>query len=239
MTTNYFIPPENIQGNHVVLPADEAKHAGQVLRKRVGDTITAVDGAGGWYAIELTEVAKRHVAGEIKETKQEVGEPAFELTIGLGLLKNQKRFEVFVEKAVELGVSRIIPMQTARTEKSSLRSERMHNILVAAMKQCGRSRLVQFDAVTEWDTVLGLRAFDQRFICHEKVAGEGALLDVLQPDATSALMLVGPEGGFSEEEIERAIARGYTPVSLGTRRLRAETAAITASVGVMLKVDQK
>ena len=86
MTTNYYIPLENIDGNLVVLPPEEAKHAGQVLRKRVGDTITAVDGAGGWYAIELTEIAKRRVAGQIMETKREVGEPVFSLTIGLGLL---------------------------------------------------------------------------------------------------------------------------------------------------------
>ena len=236
MTTNYYIPPAQINGNRVVLPADEAKHAAQVLRKRAGDRITAVDGVGGWYGIELTEVTKRYVAGEIQETKREVGEPAFKLAIGLGLLKNQKRFEVFIEKAVELGVSRIIPMQTARTEKSSLRIARMHNILVAAMKQCGRSRLVALDEVMGWGEVVGMEGYDQQFICHEKVAGEASLLKALPPDAASAIILIGPEGGFSENEVAEATTRGFASVSLGHRRLRAETAAIAACAGVMLKV---
>lgn len=238
MTTNYYIPPEQIEGNRVVLTPEEAKHAAQVLRKRVGDRITAVDGAGGWYEIVLKEVTKRHVAGEIKGTKREVGEPEFKLAIGLGLLKNQKRFEVFVEKAVELGVSRIIPMQTARTEKSSLRVARMHKILVAAMKQCGRSRLVVLDEVMDWGDVLEMAVYDQQLICHEKIAGEPSLLEVVQSGATSALILIGPEGGFSEEEVKGAISRGFASVSLGQRRLRAETAAIAACAGIMLNTNR-
>ncbi|MEM8487429.1 MAG: RsmE family RNA methyltransferase [Bacteroidota bacterium] len=238
MTTNYYIPPEQISGSYVVLPAEEAKHAGQVLRKRVGDVITAVDGVGGWYAVELTKVEKRRVAGMIRETKREVGEPEFQLTVGLGLLKNQRRFEMFVEKAVELGVSRIIPLTTARTEKSSHRTERMHKVLVAAMKQCGRSRLVQLDAVTGWDDVLAMGGFEQKFVCHEKANSGDVILGALDPRSTSALILIGPEGGFSEKEVDSAVERSFMSVSLGSRRLRAETAGIAACAGVMLKAAQ-
>ena len=235
MTTTYYIPPDHISGNKAVLPAEEVKHAVQVLRHNAGDEIIGVDGAGGWYRIVLSDVTKRNVVGDVVEIKQNVGESDFELTIAFGLLKNQKRVEVFVEKACELGVTRIIPLKTRRTEKHKLRLDRLNKILIAAMKQCGRSKMVEVTEAHGFSEVLTLDEAAFGLICHESIDPENSLLKVIGQNKTkNYLVLVGPEGGFSEEEVGQALEAGMLPVSLGTRRLRAETAAITACAGISL-----
>ncbi len=235
MTTTYYIPPDHFAGDEVVLPSDEARHAVQVLRHKVEDEIIGVDGAGGWYRIELTNIHKKNVIGRVVERRQNVGEPSFELTVALAMLKNVKRFEVFIEKACELGVTRIIPLQTARTEKTRFRADRMINILIAAMKQSGRSRIVQLEELTRFKDVLRAEAGSVKLICHEKAPAENSLLKAAgAQDQESLLVMLGPEGGFSDEEVEEAVKNEFSLVSLGPRRLRAETAAITACAGIML-----
>lgn len=236
MTTSFYAPPENIREQaYVVLPDDEAAHAARVLRKQVGDEIVVVDGEGGWYRVRLDQVGKRNVSGLVVETRREVGEPGYTLRIGLALLKNRNRFETFLEKAVEMGVSEVVPLVTRRTEKASLKAQRTHNLLVAAMKQCGRSRLVHLAEPTTFSEVLAGEASVINLIAHEAVDPAPGLLRVLeQQKAQSFSILIGPEGGFADEEIEAARQAGFIPVSLGPRRLRAETAALVAASAVML-----
>lgn len=243
MTTTYYIPPGFFAGDQVVLPPDEARHAVQVLRQRVGDEIVGVDGQGGWHRIELTNVHKKNVVGRVLETVLERGEPAFELVAAFSMLKNVKRFEMFVEKACELGVRRIIPMKTARTEKSGFRRDRMEKILIAAMKQSGRSRLVQLDAMTSFEQMLTDAAAGRRLLCHESAPANAGLLQAVsgarkEAGDASVLVAIGPEGGFSDEEVDAAVNKGFAVVSLGSRRLRAETAAVTACAGIMLAMMQ-
>ena len=236
MITNYYLPKERITGQVASLPPEEARHAIQVLRRKMGDEITAVDGEGGWYRLALTRVDRRDVLAEVIESRREVGEPAYTLTIAMALLKNQKRFDFFVEKASELGVSRIIPMTTARTEKRAMKQGRVENVLVAAMKQCGRSRLVHYTPVQPFGEVVQQTRADLYLCCHEKAPGEASFSEIVAKHnhAREIVILIGPEGGFAEEEVAVANERAYHVVSMGTRRLRAETAAIAASTGVML-----
>ena len=145
MTTLYFLPRTCITGNRASLPEEEAHHAVNVVRHKTGDLIYAVDGEGGYYEVQLDRVGKRVAIGEILHVNYEVGEPKYELTVGMAILKNQKRFDLFVEKATELGVTRIIPLVSSRTEKKSIKHNRIEKILIAAMKQCGRSRMIRFD----------------------------------------------------------------------------------------------
>lgn len=234
MTTTFYAPPSSIRGSHVVLPEDDARHAARALRKEVGDEIIVVDGEGGWYRVRLDHVRREQVVGHVVETQREVGEPALHVTVGLALLKTRSRFETFVEKAVELGVRRIVPLRTTRTERESLRVDRVRNVMIAAMKQCGRSRVPTLanpqspvDAVDD-DAVDDEAAW---FVCHETVDAKQTVWHRL-PDAADVSrigMLVGPEGGFTDGEVERVRAAGGTPVSLGPRRLRAETAGIVAA----------
>ncbi|MFB6098268.1 MAG: 16S rRNA (uracil(1498)-N(3))-methyltransferase [Salinibacter sp.] len=229
MTTNFYAPPPAIRGQRVVLPEDEARHVRTVLRAEEGDEMTVVDGTGGWYRVEITHVAPNQVVGTIVEEREDVGEPAVDVTVALGLLKKRSRFETFVEKAVELGVGRIVPLRTQRTERESIRAERLRNVMRAAMKQCRRSRLPDLAPPRSPEEVLAASAAEMRLVCHaghEAVPIRQAVAEA--GPVASALVLVGPEGGLASSEVDEAVAAGCTPVSLGPRRLRAETAGLAA-----------
>lgn len=240
MTTTFYAPPSSIRGGRVVLQEEEARHAVRVLRKRAGDEIVVVDGAGGWHRVRLDRVGTDRALGTILETRREVGESSYRLTIGLGLLKNRNRFETFVEKAVECGVSEIIPLQTKRTERQGLKIQRTKNILRAAMKQCGRSFIPSLAEPTPLAVVLEAGRHDAAFIAHEQVQEGRSIGGVLMetPRTERVLVLVGPEGGFTDEEVVLATEAGCTPVSLGPRRLRAETAGIAAALAVQFALEQ-
>jgi 16S rRNA (uracil1498-N3)-methyltransferase len=236
MTTSFYAPPSAIrEGAYVVLPDDEATHAVRVLRKRPGDEIVVVDGVGGWHRVRLDHADRKSASGPILETRRDVGEPAYTLSIGLALLKNRSRFETFLEKAVELGVREVIPLRTHRTEKGQFKVQRAEQLLIAAMKQCGRSRLVRLAPLQSLAVVLGQDDAELTLIAHEQTAPEESLARVLaaHPAVPSLRVLIGPEGGFRDEEITEAQQAGYMPVSLGLRRLRAETAALVAAATVM------
>jgi 16S rRNA (uracil1498-N3)-methyltransferase len=238
VTTTFYVPPSDINDGRVVLPDDEARHAVRVLRHGPGDEVLVVDGAGGRYRVRLTETDKRRAAGEVVAVEREVGEPAYRLRIGLGGLKNASRFETFAEKAVELGVSEIVPLVTERTERMSLKAQRMENILVAAMKQSGRSRIPALTAPQPLADVLADERASLRVLCHESADPDAMLTRLLTTASATGdvTVLVGPEGGFSETEVAEAREAGWTVASLGPRRLRAETAAMVAAAAVMLHV---
>jgi len=229
MTTNFYAPPSAIRGQRVVLPDDEARHAHTVLRGEAGDEMVVVDGEGGWYRVRIDHLTSEQGVGTILEQRQEVGEPPIDVTVALGVLKKRSRVETFVEKAVELGVRRIVPLRTARTERTSIREERLRNVMVAAMKQCRRSRLPTLTGVQSAGDVLAASDAELPLVCH---TGDGAVpLQQAVAEAgpvASALVLVGPEGGFTAAEVDEAVEAGCRPVSLGARRLRAETAGLAA-----------
>ena len=236
MTTLFYAPPDRFQSGVVSLPEDESRHAAVVLRHRPGDEIDVVDGFGGWHRIILTEVSPGGVKGQVRETRQDVNEPPYRLRLALAPLKSPARYEVFVEKAVELGVSAITPISTERTEKSYRRGDRLQRIAIAAMKQCRRSRLLQIGGEETWNELLRGGTETLRLVCHEAAIAPETIVGRMRSDglAGGVLIAVGPEGGFSEREIDAALAANFAAVSLGPRRLRAETAAITAAAAVML-----
>ena len=240
MTTNFYAPPDQIRGDRVVLPDDEARHARSALRAEAGDEIVVVDGEGGWYRVRLDHVASGQVVGHVVETRREVGEPDVAVTVGLGLLSKRSRFETFAEKAVELGVRRIVPLRTRHTEPSDVRADRVRRVMVAALKQCRRSRLPVLAAPQSLDGLLGATSADVRLLCHggdEHPPITGALEEAGGHD--DVLALVGPEGGFAPDEVTAATEAGCRPVSLGPRRLRAETAGLVAVNAVMLRGSRR
>jgi 16S rRNA (uracil1498-N3)-methyltransferase len=236
MTTVFYAPPDRFSGGFVDLPEDEARHASRVLRHGVGDELVVVDGAGGRHRARIVGVDRQRVRAEVVETVRMAGEPAFRLVIGAATLKNATRFETLVEKAVELGVAAIVPLATERTERDRARPTRLHNIMVAAMKQSGRCVLPDLREQRALDDVIAEAPAGLRLICHEAAAPESNLLARLAREQRlgDVTVLVGPEGGFSDAEIERAGAVGWEVVSLGERRLRAETAGIVVAAAVAL-----
>lgn len=237
MPAAFFVPPSSISnGSHVLLPQDEARHAVRVLRKKRGDEICVVTGEGMWHRVRLEEVTIERVTGHIVETRANVGEPSYHLSIGLALLKNRSRFETFLEKAVELGVSEIIPLETARTETALFRQARARHIMISAMKQCGRSRLPRLRAPEQLVQLLKAPTRNTSFLAHEQADPAETLAAALRGCASDARLciLVGPEGGFTDDEVRAAENGSYRVVSLGPRRLRAETAALSAAATVMM-----
>ncbi len=229
MTTNFYAPPSAIRAGRVVLPEEEARHLRTVLRGEAGDDMTVVDGDGGWYRARIDHVGPDQVVGTITEERDNVGEPDMDVTVALGILKKRSRFETFVEKAVELGARRVVPLRTRRTERDAIREERLRNVMVAAMKQCRRSCLPALAAPQSIEPLLAGDVGETRLVCHageESVPIQQAAAETRQ--RASALVLVGPEGGFAPPEVEAAVEAEATPVSLGARRLRAETAGIAA-----------
>ena len=227
MTTNFYAPPTALRAGRVVLPEGEARHLRTVLRGEAGDEMTVVDGQGGWYRARIDHVGPEQVVGTITERRENVGEPSIDVTVALGILKKRSRFETFVEKAVELGARRIVPLRTRRTERDSIREERLRTVMVAAMKQCRRSWLPDLAAPQSPDALLSGASAALRLVCHSRDGSVPAQPAVAEAaPVASALVLVGPEGGFSPSEVEDAAEAGCVPVSLGARRLRAETAGL-------------
>lgn len=220
----------------LILRGEEAHHAAKVLRLRAGEEFLASDCVGTCYRarfLESRQVGKHEleVAAEILEVLPNYGEPAGEMELIIGFLSQPARWEFLLEKSVELGVTSIQPIVTERTEKRSPKLDRSERILKAALKQTKRARLPHLGELSTLSEALSEAVKKGRtvYVLHEAADADSGLLGQLQLSTSSSLALViGPEGGFSEEEIAEAVRNGAIVASLGTRRLRAETAAIAA-----------
>ena len=229
----FYAPPDSFSENGVLLTEDESRHALKVLRVEEGERITVLDGVGGTFLVEVGPVIRKRVSGLILERTEDEGESGYSMHIALGILNQPARWETFLEKAVELGCTRITPLVSERSQSSRLKMNRMHNIVISALKQSGRSRLPKLEEPTKLDAVLR-EAEGTRIICHEASPDAGRLDQILGEKASIEPLtaLVGPEGGFSDSEVARANEHGWTTVWLGPRRLRAETAAITVAATI-------
>jgi len=235
MTTNFYAPPDAFREGYVTLPPGEAQHAVKVLRAAPGQTLVIVDGEGGWHEVEVDMASHDHLAGRVLRTRRNVGEPTYELTLAVGLLKQRSRWETLIEKATELGVRAIVPLTTAQGEKARMRRDRCEKLLLAAMKQTRRSWLPTLHDPTPVDEALQTHADGTGLIATmdaPETAHPIAVLQDVQPGPVAAF--IGPEGGFSPEERAQARDLGYRPVSLGERRLRTETAGITLAAACAL-----
>lgn len=223
----FYAPPEQRDDDMLYLKDGEAHHATHVLRYKAGDPISVVDGKGGWFDGEIVRQSRGEVAVAIHKAcrlakKQDV-KPR---VLALGLIKNRQRLEFAVEKAVELGATDIILFQSHNSEREKVRVDRLELIAKTAMKQSLRAWLpgVRF-AGSVSDLVSG-HSDHHMLLAHEKHDGRVEVKDEwLKKERL--MVLVGPEGGFSDEEVTLLTDAGAELVSLGSFRLRAETAAIT------------
>lgn len=207
------------------LPEEEAHHALHVLRLSIGNVIGLLDGKGGFAEAEITSTGKRNCTLRILNQEQAPPERAARIHLAVAPTKQMERFEWFLEKATEIGVDRITPLLTHRTERSRLRTDRMGKVLVGAMKQSQRRWLPQLDSLTELKETAAIAAPQKFFGWCE---GEHTDLTSAYSPEQDALLLIGPEGDFTPEEAELLLASGFHAVSLGKARLRTETAAIAA-----------
>jgi 16S rRNA (uracil1498-N3)-methyltransferase len=215
----------------IVIRGEEYRHLGRVLRKTTGDHVAVTDGCDNWYECVIQLLDRTHAECRIVEVRNRVNEPKMEVTLAVSILRNPARLDFLVEKATELGVRAIIPMICERTVAKQEKHARLEKIAIAAMKQSGRSYLPRISPPSPF---VGLMAHAQshalRLIPHEATEQSQFIGSVLKhhPRAVSVLVAVGPEGGFTESELAEARGNGFVPISLGPRRLRSETAAISA-----------
>lgn len=221
-----FYDPDISSGNHE-LSASEARHAVQVLRKKAGDTLDIVDGRGGWFAGEILEAGKKRCWLEVRELRREERRAAFRTVVAIAPTKAGDRFEWFLEKATEIGIDAIQPIITHHSERRKIRPERLRKVLETAMKQSLQAWLPELLPLKDFSGVISTVASDGKYLAWIDEKGRPDLSKAMTMDR-EATILIGPEGGFSDEEVEEAIGKGFLPVSLGPNRLRTETAGVVA-----------
>ena len=225
----FYIADYNSSQKEIALDEDTSRHVVQVLRMKEGEKLNITDGKGNLIAAEITDAHKKHCTVKIEVTSHEPRANR-KITIAISLLKNTNRFEWFLEKATEIGVSEIIPLICERTEKQKFRYDRMKGICISAMLQSQQVWLPELHEPQTLDWALKNAGAFLNMIAH---CGEGMkhqiphLLDKHPGD--SYTIYIGPEGDFSPDEIEYAGAMQCFNVTLGETRLRTETAGIVAA----------
>jgi 16S rRNA (uracil1498-N3)-methyltransferase len=227
----FYAPPSQITDARITLDEDEAHHLTRVLRLPVGARAFAFDGCGNEYDCRITELGKRSAALAILEPLPGQVESPLQLTLAQALLKNDK-FDWVVQKITELGVTRLVPLVTEHCdirkadERAEARLLRWRRIALEAVKQCGRRKLLEIAEPLSWSAYCAEETSDLKLILSER---GGQKLNTLTTAATSVCVAVASEGGWSEAELQTAERHGFTPIHLGQRILRAETAALTGA----------
>ncbi|KGE15629.1 16S rRNA (uracil(1498)-N(3))-methyltransferase [Sphingobacterium deserti] len=232
----FYTPTLEPQHENFVLSEEESKHAVRVLRLVAGDTVYLVDGRGGWYTAEILDPHPKRTTLLINQVEQEYGKLHYHLHIAVAPTKNIDRIEWFLEKATEIGVHEITPIITEHSERKEVKVDRLHKVVVSAMKQSLKAYVPTINPAISLSQFLKAQPDDTQAVCciaHCADSEKQYLADVCQP-AGNYLILIGPEGDFSEKEIAQALALGFHPVSLGTSRLRTETAALASSLEIAL-----
>lgn len=226
----------DISAKTITLNSIESKHAIKVLRLTEGDKVELYDGKGHIALAAIRQANYRNCILQIENTISKP-KPTFDLHIAIAPTKNIDRFEWFLEKATEIGISEITPLLCEHSERKTLNHERLQKIVVAALKQSQRAYLPILNPLTRFDDFLKKQHSKntEQYIAHccENHSHKNNLKNVYKPNL-NALILIGPEGDFSAAEIERAKLKGFAEISLGNTRLRTETAGIVACHTIQL-----
>ena len=236
-TATYYAPPSDFNRHQVILRKEEAHHI-RVSRNRVGDKIIVTDGRGHAYACNILKIGKNEVVATLNKQLPNTTEPDFSLTLAVAIPKKQ-RLEWIIEKGTEIGVNHFIPLLTTRTitTTDSIKKPRLEKIALAATKQSCRTTLPQISDPISLSALLEQQHFDICLIAHEQpfLENERNLSQEAEmwKASKTGVVAIGPEGGFTEAEMETAVTSGWLPFWMGTRRLRTETASIVAATLVL------
>ncbi len=212
----------------LILPEVESQHAIRVLRLTEGDEIEVVDGKGKLFICRITLAHSKKCGVEIVEVAEIPSRWGNNIVLCVAPTKNLDRIEWMAEKCTEMGIDRLIPIRCRYSERKELKTGRLSKILVSAMKQSLKTVLPQLDELTPVLEIISMPFSGQKYIAYCDDEVERKLLAKEYKAGADVMILIGPEGDFSPEEVAAALANGFVPVSLGESRLRTETAAVTA-----------
>lgn len=227
-----FYAPE-ISLPRYTLPEEESKHCVRVLRMTVGDELHLTDGKGNMYRCKVVSDNVKRCEVEVVETWPEYERMSYGLTMCVAPTKNIDRFEWFLEKATEIGISEVYPLECDHSERRQIKLEREEKVITAAVKQSLKAYRPVLHDLTSVRDIIAMDFEGEKYIAHcDSSFGERPYLGNLVKKGANTLILIGPEGDFSKEEINFALQNGFKAISLGRERLRTETAAVVATTVV-------
>jgi len=225
----FYIAEYNGVQKQIVLNEETSRHIVQVLRMKAGELLNLTDGKGNLITCEIAEEHKKHCTVLVKETMYKA-QSTRRVSVAISLIKNANRFEWFLEKATEIGVTEIIPLICERTEKEKFRFDRMQGICISAMLQSQQVWLPVLHEPVKYENIEGWKCKNgTNFIAHCIDDKKQALSNHQISTLSHSLICIGPEGDFTKEEIEMAFQNNFIAVSLGETRLRTETAGVVAA----------
>ena len=228
---------KEVNNNHFEFDPEESKHCIRVLRLKKGDKLILTDGKGRTFSGTLVDDNPKKCAINIDKITNVDKPRNYLLQIAVSPTKNIARFEWFIEKAAEIGVDKIIPLQCEHSERIRLNHDRLEKILISAVKQSQQPWLPELTQLMTFSSLINQKIQGQRFIAYLDENHQTTIKNASK-QGYDTLILIGPEGDFSKDEIKQALEAGFQPVSLGPNRLRTETAALLACHTVVLLNQQ-
>lgn len=223
---NLFYAPE-ISGELFTLDKEESNHLIRVLRMKTNDEVHFTDGKGFFYECKIADANPRKCVVSIEKKYEGNSHRNFFLQIGIAPTKNNTRFEWFLEKSTEIGIDTITPIICAHSERKEVKIDRLNRVITAAIKQSIKAFHPKLEGQQTFNSFVKQPFDGQKFIAYVAIENELSLSKAYLP-GNNALVLIGPEGDFSPEEIELAKKNGFIPINLGSSRLRTETAGVVA-----------
>ncbi|MEN8122639.1 MAG: 16S rRNA (uracil(1498)-N(3))-methyltransferase [Bacteroidota bacterium] len=217
----------DIKTDKYTLNEEESKHCIRVLRLKIGDQITLIDGVGGFYFAEITNDHPKRCEVKINQTEKEYGKRNYHLTIAIAPTKNIDRFEWFLEKSTEIGIDGFIPLISEQSERKIIKPERLNKRISSAIKQSIQAYRPNLAKLVKFKDLICMEFHGKKFIAHCFDTTKPYLKNVISKNE-EIIILIGPEGDFTLEEVEMAKSKGFEEISLGDSRLRTETAGIVA-----------
>jgi 16S rRNA (uracil1498-N3)-methyltransferase len=224
----------NVSEGTAAFSREESGHCLRVLRMRRGDTIQFTDGEGNMYEGMITGDDPLNMKVSVNGVTKDAGKRRYRLHVAISPLKNDDRLEWFIEKAVELGIDEITPLICSRTEKKRIRRERLGGLILSAMKQSVKAYLPRLNEPVQFTAFIDRENSGKRLIACCDPQQERKAITAAAGHGEDVLILIGPEGDFTPEEVTLAIKGGFTPVHLGPSRLRTETAGVAACCSIYL-----
>ncbi|MCD4792720.1 MAG: 16S rRNA (uracil(1498)-N(3))-methyltransferase [Bacteroidales bacterium] len=223
-----FYTPD-ITNDFYTLSQEESKHCVKVLRLEIGEKVQLINGKGKLFVTEITDNNPKRCSVKVIETIEKESRKNYKIHIAVAPVKNINRFETFLEKATEIGVDKIIPFVSSFSERKIIKSERLEKVIISATKQSKAFFKPVFSDLKKFDDIIQIDFTGEKYIAHCYDSDTKKHIKDVYQKGKDVLILIGPEGDFSKNEIQQAVSKGFKEVSLSDARLRTETAGIVAA----------